>query len=297
MNHFFGQSKGPVLLIHGGAGCWDPVNDELGSANQSLHRIVAKGWEAIAKGVSALDVVSLCLQELEADEIFNSGFGAVIQGDGKARLTAAMMDGLRQRFSGVMGAMEIIHPSILARYLQDHESRVVSQPGVEILCRKLNIPTQSPVTKMRLDAWEKSQKDKKGFDTVGCVVRLADGSLAAGTSTGGRGNEIPGRVSDASTVAGNYASKFCAISCTGIGEEIVDDAVAARIETRVRDGEKLELATKKTLNEALERKRQYGWISVEQSGDWNASFATDKMAFAVMCDGKVVKDSLMGSVP
>ena len=51
--------------------------------------------------------------------------------------------------------------------------------------------------------------------------------LAAGTSTGGRGFEYPG-VTDSATVAGNYASRFAAISATGIGEEIVDDALAAR---------------------------------------------------------------------
>ena len=42
------------------------------------------------------------------------------------------------------------------------------------------------------------------------------GHLAVATSTGGKGFEIPGRVSDSATVAGNYANLNCAISCTGV---------------------------------------------------------------------------------
>src|SRR6185369_12145738 len=82
--------------------------------------------------------------------------------------------------------------------------------------------------------------DRSG--TVGVVVLDQDGKLAAGTSTGGSAMNRPERVSDSATVAGNYASQFAAISCTGIGEEIVSDGVAVRLETRIRDGSSLESA-------------------------------------------------------
>ena len=49
----------------------------------------------------------------------------------------------------------------------------------------------------------------------------ADGNLAVATSTGGKGFEIPCRVSDSATVAGNFANNFAGISCTGVGEDIV----------------------------------------------------------------------------
>jgi L-asparaginase len=41
-----------------------------------------------------------------------------------------------------------------------------------------------------------------------------NGKIAAATSTGGKGFEVPGRISD-STVAGNYANPFCGVSLTG----------------------------------------------------------------------------------
>jgi len=72
--------------------------------------------------------------------------------------------------------------------------------------------------------------------TVGAVALDQHGYLAAATSTGGIVGNIPERISDSVTVAGNYASKFAPISCTGVGEQIVNDGAAVKIETRVRDG-------------------------------------------------------------
>lgn len=52
--------------------------------------------------------------------------------------------------------------------------------------------------------------------TVGCVVINQQGNLAAATSTGGKGLEILGIVSDSAMVAGNYANPYGAVSCTGV---------------------------------------------------------------------------------
>ncbi len=58
--------------------------------------------------------------------------------------------------------------------------------------------------------------------TVGCVV-MYKGHVAAGTSTGGMANKLPGRVGDTPIIgAGNYANdRTCAISATGTGEEFM----------------------------------------------------------------------------
>ena len=44
------------------------------------------------------------------------------------------------------------------------------------------------------------------------------------------------RVWDSPTVAGNFANECMGISYTGIGEYIINQAVAAKIVTRVKDG-------------------------------------------------------------
>ncbi|GIT62976.1 MAG: hypothetical protein Ct9H300mP21_05220 [Pseudomonadota bacterium] len=77
-----------------------------------------------------------------------------------------------------------------------------------------------------------------------------DGIFFPGTSTGGIGCEIPGRVSDSPTVAGTYASTKAGVSCTGIGEQITQQAAAAKVVTRVGDGMLLNEAVTRTMQES-----------------------------------------------
>ena len=71
-------------------------------------------------------------------------------------------------------------------------------------------------------------------DTVGCVIIDSKGRLASGSSTG-VGNEFR-ESKDSGTVAGNFASRYAAITVKKEGEQINNDAVASKTETRIRDG-------------------------------------------------------------
>src|SRR5690606_36471374 len=104
---------------------------------------------------------------------------------------------------------------------------------------------------VRRKEYEKKLNDSIGLGTVGCVALDKDGNIAAATSTGGKGFEIPGRVSDSPTVAGNYANSFAGISCTGIGEDIVSGGLAVKIATRVTDGLSLKEAVDRSFGELL----------------------------------------------
>lgn len=274
-------------MLHGGAGPMDPTNIGLRRATNALRRIAEKGMQVLQEGASPIETVVLLLKELELDEQFNAGRGAALQGDGQARLTAALMDSEKRAFSGVIGARYLIHPSELAFALQSRRARVLAEPGTELLARELGVPIDSPVITKRLQRWtERFQKDyavsDESGDTVGAVVRSHDGHLAVGTSTGGRGFEFPGRVSDTATVAGTYCSKTAAISATGIGEEIVDDALAARLEARHRDGLSLEEASRRCFDEAVSQSRSYGWIAVDALGYWAALHTTPAMSWLVL---------------
>src|ERR1700730_12340125 len=93
------------------------------------------------------------------------------------------------------------------------------------------------------------------------------GDIAAATSTGGKGFEIPGRVSDSATTAGNYANAFAGVSSTGVGEDIVSGAVASNIVTRVTDGMPLSVATEKTFKELKAIKGFAGIIGITAIGE------------------------------
>jgi L-asparaginase len=66
--------------------------------------------------------------------------------------------------------------------------------------------------------------------------------------------------------AGNYAAGSAAVSCTGIGEHIMDECLAARIVIRVTDGLSLKAAFERSFAEADERQRDFGAIGIDSSG-------------------------------
>ena len=294
MLHAEGRAQGPFVLLHGGAGPQDRDPKSLTAMTQELVAIARAAIANIGSGQDLLDLVVAALCQLEDSPHFNAGYGGAIQADGGVRLTAALMDGRRQSFSGVVGLQFARHASLVASVLQRRTARVLASPGAELVARELNLPVESLVTEERLSRFAQRAREDAFtlYDTVGAIVFDGRGQLVAGTSTGGRGSEYPGRVSDSATVAGTYASEFCGVSATGVGEEIVDDALAARIDTRVRDGMSLADASKKALAEAMRLSRQYGWIAASACGDWVVAHTTPSMSYAVIdFDGKVLKSS------
>jgi L-asparaginase len=289
MEFFSGKSSDSLLILHGGAPSRAPEPDKTALATAALIRFSEACMAELAER-DVCEVVVSALREMEADPQFNAGLGGSIQSDGQVRVSAAVMDGTRQSFSGVINALEVMHPSAIAHWLQRQRSRVISQPGVQTLAQQLNLPKENLVTEARLTEWQR-RNNEGGFDTVGCVVRSKRGALAAGTSTGGRSFEFPGRVSDSATVAGNYASAVAAVSATGIGEEIVDDALAARLETRCRDGMSLQEAARRCFDEAIARGRNYGWIAVHRDGDWVVAHTTPAMSFIVRSERGILASS------
>ncbi len=102
--------------------------------------------------------------------------------------------------------------------------------------------------------------------TIGVVALDQTGRIAAGTSTGGKGLERIGRVSDSAMPAGNYATRFAGVSCTGVGEDIINECLAAKVVIRVKDGHGLATAMEKSIAEALENQTDLGAIALDHQG-------------------------------
>ncbi|MEI7489670.1 MAG: isoaspartyl peptidase/L-asparaginase, partial [Chryseobacterium sp.] len=92
--------------------------------------------------------------------------------------------------------------------------------------------------------------------------------------------EIPGRISDSATVAGNYANSFCAVSCTGVGEDIVSNATSTKIVTRVTDGMSLQNAFNKTFEELKTIDGFAGAIAIDKEGNIYHQDSYPTMVFA-----------------
>jgi len=286
MNTSFGQEKLPLIIIHGGASPIDPKGNALKSAISSIENMASLCMNQLRSGKSAIKVVVQCLEMLENDEQFNAGIGSALQSDGIPRLTSSIMDGNKQNLSGVISVPYVSNPSKLAEKLQNRNAKVLASPGAELLAREMKLPVASNLTENRSKKWlhnlhKEDYPAAVEHDTVGCVVIDSKGRLASGSSTGGVGNEYPGRVSDSGTIAGNYASKFAAITVTGIGEQITNDAVASKTETRIRDGMNLADAFTKTFKEARKRNHLYGYIGIDSKCNYGVAYTTNAMPYVI----------------
>jgi L-asparaginase len=239
----------PKIIIHGGFFSESSGSEEVKRAKQeALKDIVTKSYQFL-KEHSAVETVVYAVSLLEDCDLFNAGRGSQIQRDGKIRLSASLMDGTAQKFSGVINILEVKNPIQVAEVLMNYEDKVLSGTEALDFARKKGFQYFNPETEQRRQEYESKLAEASGKGTVGCVALDKDGNLAAATSTGGKGFEMPGRVSDSATVAGNYANEFAAISCTGVGEDIVNGGLAAKIVTRVIDGSSLMDACEKSIAE------------------------------------------------
>jgi len=223
---------------------------------------------------------------MEDESRFNAGTGSVLQSDGQIRMTASLMDGALQNFSGVINVSRVQNPILMAKALQGQDDRIVSDYGAAQLARELQLPVYDPITDFRLQEWMEERKDnfssktarvvaeedheqeqpEARHGTIGVVALDKQGKLAVATSTGGKGLERIGRVSDSATPAGNYANNQAAVSCTGVGEDIIDLSFASRVVIRVTDGLSLSEAMKKSIEEAAFGNRDLAAIALDATG-------------------------------
>ncbi|OLT62255.1 isoaspartyl peptidase/L-asparaginase [Moorena bouillonii] len=300
----------PKVIIHGGAGSSIKGKGGADAIRKSLHSIIEEIYALLANGSSATDAVVRGCQLLEDDPRFNAGTGSVLQSDGQIRMSASLMEGQSQRFSGVINVSRVQHPIQLAEALQGSDDRVLSDYGAAELLRDLQLPVYNPMTKLRLQEWLQerqanfshkmagviaedelvtSSEARRG--TIGVVVLDSRGHLAAGTSTGGKGFERIGRVSDSAMPAGNYATGDAAVSCTGIGEDIMEECLAARIVVRVTDGLSLVNAMERSFKEARKNQRDFAAIALDANGAiaWGK---TSEVLLAAYHTGEKIVDTL-----
>lgn len=290
----------PKLIIHGGAGSALEGEKTAEHIRESLHYVVSRAYPLLLDGFTAEDAVLRACKILENDPVFNAGTGSVLQSDGQVRMSAALMNSDRQSFSGVINISNVQHPILMAQHLQASRDRVVSDAGAMELAREMALPLYKPTTPQRLQEWVKLSLDHHekervatslAMGTVGAVALDREGNIAAGTSTGGRGFERIGRVSDSATPAGNYATAAAGVSCTGVGEDILDEGLATRVVVRVEDGMSLQDAMDKTFAEARSRQRDFGAIALSRAGEIVWQTTTDVILVAYH-DGEAIFTSV-----
>ena len=223
----------PAIIVHGGAGDIPP---ELHQAHQQgVRRAIEAGWELLVAGASAMDAVEAAIVIMEDDEAFDAGRGSFLNADGQVELDAGCMDGAELHVGAVASVQFIRNPIRLARAVMDRSEHVllVAQ-GAQRFAHKMGFAScdlTDLAVPREFARWQKllfgqSSPARQAFsppsDMVGCVALDRAGHIAAGTSTGGTPNKMPGRVGDVPMVGcGFYADdRLGGASSTGWGESI-----------------------------------------------------------------------------
>src|SRR5690606_15293815 len=117
------------IIIHGGFFSESSQSEETKIAKQqSLKNIIENSWEYL-QDHNAVETAVYAVSLLEDDELYNAGTGSQIQSDGKIRMSASLMNGETQKFSGVINIQNIKNPIEVAKILKSEDDRVLGGNG------------------------------------------------------------------------------------------------------------------------------------------------------------------------
>jgi beta-aspartyl-peptidase (threonine type) len=292
-----------AIAVHGGAG--SSPNDFSAEQNAARRAGIAaalRAGESVLKGGgSAVDAVEAAVRSLEDNPQFNAATGAVLNEAGEAELDASIMDGSTKACGAVAGTTISKHPISVARAVMTRTRHVLlAADGADAFAKEIGAEladNESFITEPQRARWKKAKEQAQSkpdassgegaaddpsnrIGTVGCVALDAAGNLAAGTSTGGLMMKKFGRVGDSPIVgAGTYAdNSTCAVSCTGVGEEFIRNAIAYDIHARIKYADAgIESAVKTQLDEVL-KPGFGGIIALAPDGTIIMDFNTGGMA-------------------
>ena len=272
------MSTKPALIIHVGAGAYPKDLKRARRIQAQLKKFCEEGLQFLKKH-SAVETAVEIARRLEDWPETNAGIGSVLQSDGEARLSASLMDGFKMKFSGVVNVEKIKNPILIAHLLQKEKDRILAGEGAYQFAKKNGFKEFELRTVESIQRWKKLLKAGK-YGTVGACALDRHGRLAAATSTGGKGMERVGRVSDSCLPAGNFANAFAAISATGLGEDIVEEALASTIAARALDLKNLKQTLEQTFAAAKKRKRRFAVIAIDRFGNTFQSKTTEILYYA-----------------
>jgi beta-aspartyl-peptidase (threonine type) len=271
-----------AIVVHGGAGGYHLTAEEELLYRQGIEKALNAGYSVLERGGSSLDAVEEAIKVMEESPLFNAGRGSVLNEAGYIEMDASIMEGRELKAGAVAGVKHYLHPISIAKKVMEKSPHVfLVGDGAEKFALSQGfqpLPLDSLVTPKRFQEWQK-QKEKR-YGTVGAVAIDKNGNIAAGTSTGGMGFKMEGRVGDSPIIgAGTYANnQSCGVSCTGWGEYFIRQAAAFQVSALIHYQKyDLQAAIDKVLQKIKEMGATGGIIGIDKQGNIGWGFSTDGM--------------------
>tara|TARA_R100001369_G_scaffold92902_1_gene141194 strand:- start:14359 stop:15291 length:933 start_codon:yes stop_codon:yes gene_type:complete len=288
-----------AIAIHGGAGTL--VKGKMTPEKEKeykdiLSMAIETGYQLLEEGKNAIEAVEKAIIVMENSHLFNAGKGSVFTANETHEMDAAIMDGKSLNAGAVTLISGIKNPISLARDVMNKSEHVIlAGEGALQFAKYLNYALEEPsyfYDEFRHQQWieikdsdtfqlDHAVKKESKFGTVGAVACDKNGTIAAGTSTGGMTNKKFGRIGDSPIIgAGNYANnQTCAVSCTGSGEFFIRGVVAYDVSCLMEyKGMTLQEAADEVIQKRLLKiGGDGGLIAVDSKGNIAMPFNTEGM--------------------
>ena len=301
-----------ALAIHGGAGGdgpWKGPTDLDPQRIACMRNVLSTIGSLLEDGIDATEAVTLAVEMLENEPLFNAGIGSVLGADGSVTMDASIMQGSDGSAGSVVNVTRIRHPIRAAKKVLEKGWPVMLNSdaaddfgisnGVE------GVTQDWLITDLRKAQWQKwddanlrpgstDEDDSAALDhdvemgTVGAVALDKFGNVAAATSTGGMTGKPAGRIGDTPIIgAGTWADKNIAVSCTGVGEAFIRTCAAHEVATQFRNNENVISSCESVLEMVEPIGGRGGIIAVDSDGNIAMPFQTMLMYRGAWKDGKI----------
>ena len=301
-----------ALAIHGGAGGdgpWKGPTDLDPQRIACMRNVLSTIGSLLEDGIDATEAVTLAVEMLENEPLFNAGIGSVLGADGSVTMDASIMQGSDGSAGSVVNVTKIRHPIRAAKKVLEKGWPVMLNSdaaddfgisnGVE------SVTQDWLITDLRKAQWQKwndanlrpgstDEDDSAALDhdvemgTVGAVALDKFGNVAAATSTGGMTGKPAGRIGDTPIIgAGTWAEKKIAVSCTGVGEAFIRTCAAHEVATQFRNNANVISSCESALEMVEPIGGRGGIIAVDSDGNIAMPFQTMLMYRGAWKDGKI----------
>ena len=263
----------------------------------------AAALAALASGGTALDAAERGVMVVEADTGNRSvGLGGTPDRDGIVTLDACIMDH-DSRAGSVAFVSTVAHPIALARMIMERTPHVMMVgKGAEEFARSQGVrmiePHLSAEVRAAWEAWKAANHYQpliniENHDTIGMLVRDAEGRLAGACTTSGLGYKMHGRVGDSPIIgAGLFVDgDVGAATCTGLGEAVIRTAAGAVAVEAMRHGASPQEACEEAIRRIIRkhdnhREFQVGMLTMDTKGEIGAFGLQKGFSYALSHPGE-----------